>query len=167
MALIYVLFGVSYYLLMILSYMQRVSSTQELALLHTNFEQTLLSAGGEISPRWRLSRQLEDHLPQPVVEVDENIPETLGQGDKGTTTKEESENIKSSIPSEVATAGPLENDPSQQLMSASCSGEEASFSSSPPPPFKPILHDDLCYNAPSEVSKWTEAIDNIINIKSI
>ena len=136
--------------------MQRVSSTRELALLHTNFEQTLLSAGGEISPRWRLSRQLEDHLPQPVVEkIDENTPETLGQGDKGTTTKEESENMESSIISEVATAAPLENDPSQQSMSASCSGEEASYSSSP---FKPILHDDLCYNVPSEVSKWTEAI---------
>ena len=139
--------------------MQRVSSTRELALLHTNFEQTLLSAGGEISPRWRLSRQLEDHLPQPVMEkIDENTPETLGQGDKETTTKEECGKMESSIPSEVATAVPLENDPSRQSMSASCSGEEASFSSSPPPPFKPILHDDLCYNVPSEVSKWTEAI---------
>ena len=136
-------------------FIQRVSSTAELALLHTDFERTLLSAGGEISPRWRLLRQQEDDLPQPVTEkVDENTPETLGQGDKGTAMEGEGGKMKSSpITSEVATAASLENDSSQQSTSASCSGEAASRSSLPPPPFKPKLHDDLCYNVPSEVSR--------------
>lgn len=135
-------------------FIQRVSSTAELALLHTDFERTLLSAGGEISPRWRLLRQQEDDLPQPVMEkVDKNTPETLGQEDKGTAMEGESGKMESSITSEVATAAALENDSSQQSTSASCSGEEASRSSSPPPPFKPKLHDDLCYNVPSEVSR--------------
>jgi hypothetical protein len=91
--------------------------------------------------------------------IDENKPDTLGQGNKGTTREEESEKLESSsITSEVATAAPLENDPSLESTSASCSGEEASCSSSPPPPpLKPKLHNDLCCNVPSEVSRWIGA----------
>lgn len=130
-----------------------MSSTAELAHLHTNFEQTLLSVGGEILPRWRLLHQQDDEVSQPMIEkVDENKSETLGQGDKS-MTEGENEKMESSLTSEVATAASLETDLSRQS-SGSCSGEVASSSSSTPLPHKPKLHSDLCYNVPSEVSRW-------------
>ena len=75
----------------------------------------------------------------------ENKPESLGQG-AITVAEGENEKAGSSITPEVVS---LETDVSRQS-SISCSGEVAqSFSSSPL--HKPKLHDDLCYNVPSEV----------------
>lgn len=130
-----------------------MTSTADLVCLHTNFEQTLISVGGAIPQKWRfLHRQGEDELSRPEMEkVDESKPEALGQGGI-TMAKAEKEKVGSSVMPEVVPGVSLETDSARQS-SASCSGEVAlSLSSSPS--HKPKLHDDLCNNVPSEVSKY-------------
>ena len=131
-----------------------VSSTAQLACLHADFEQKLLSTGEEIPPRWRLLRQQEEDSPsQPAME--ESEPETLELGDESTTTEGENEKLESSTIAsgvQAATAVSVGTAMPQQV-NASSIGEVMSSSLSAPLPNRPKLHNDLCHSIPSEASR--------------
>lgn len=141
-----------------LSYIQGgggVSSTAQLAHLHADFEQKLLSAGEEIPPRWRLlRRQEEDSSSQPAME--ESEPETLELGDESTTmTEGENETVESSTTAsgvQAATAVSVGIAMPQQV-NASSTDEAMSSSLSAPLPNRSKLHNDLCHSIPSEASR--------------
>ena len=111
------------------SHIQEVASTELLTQLHAEFEHALLSVGGTIPSRWRLTPQCNDQA----------------------TDESESRIDRQELDERIETDEPSDTSPEKPTCSTAISPVER-------PPLshltqKPKLHEDLSANIPSEASE--------------
>ena len=120
-------------------HVQKVSSTETLTQLHKDFEQSVLSVGWKILPRWYLMPR-EGNSCQRQTKYGEEPEQMVQELEK--TSREEVANEKGTPTSEIPTAEVRTAEAVPALSSVTSDSS----------PGRPKLHKDLSCSVPSEVS---------------